>query len=262
MKSNLDNQFKHVAIIMDGNGRWAQARAHSRVWGHIRGSRIVSEIVEEADDLGCESLTLYAFSTENWSRPLLEVKTLFSLLKKFIKKEKKRILANGIRFKVMGDISALPDATKSLIYDLEALTKNAKGLKLNFAFGYGGRDEIVKSVNCFIKKNPGKELTKEDLAENLLIPDIGDVDLLIRTGGDMRVSNFLLWQIAYAELYFTETKWPEFKRTEFRDIIYKVNDRERRFGAVSKADSLEETSEKADKNLRYISDAASSSRGK
>lgn len=254
MSGQFENKFKHVAIIMDGNGRWAQARAHSRVWGHIRGSRIVSEIVEEADDLGVESLTLYAFSTENWSRPLLEVKTLFNLLKKFIKKEKKRILANDIRFKVMGDIAALPDETKNLIYELEGLTKNAKGLKLNFAFGYGGRDEIVKSVNCFIKKNPGKELTKEDLDENLLIPEIKNVDLLIRTGGDMRVSNFLLWQIAYAELFFTKTKWPEFKRSEFRDIIFKVNDRERRFGNVSEADSLDQTSLKADENLRYISD--------
>lgn len=254
MKKDFNNQIKHVAIIMDGNGRWAQARAHSRIWGHIRGSRIVSQIVEEADDLKIESLTLYAFSTENWSRPLLEVKTLFSLLKKFIKKEKKRILANGIRFKVMGDISALPDETKGLVYDLEALTKSSKGLKLNFAFGYGGRDEIIKSVNCFIKKNPGKELTKEDLEENLLIPDIGDVDLLIRTGGDMRVSNFLLWQIAYAELYFTKTKWPAFKKTEFRDIIHEVNKRERRFGATKQTDSLDETSLKADENLRYIND--------
>lgn len=261
MNEQLENQFKHVAIIMDGNGRWAEARAHTRVWGHIRGSRIVSEIVEEADDLNVESLTLYAFSTENWSRPLLEVKTLFSLLKKFIKKEKKRIIANDIRFKVMGDISALPDETKSLIYDLEGLTKNANGLKLNFAFGYGGRDEIIKSVNCFIKKNPGKELTKEDLSENLLIPEIKDVDLLIRTGGDMRVSNFLLWQIAYAELYFTETKWPEFKRSEFRDILFKVNERERRFGATRKTDSLEENENKAEENLRYISDSSSSVRG-
>lgn len=260
MKDCLENQFKHVAIIMDGNGRWAEARSHARVWGHIRGSRIVSEIVEEADDLGVESLTLYAFSTENWSRPLLEVKTLFLLLKKFIKKEKKRIISNNIRFKVMGDISPLPDETKSLIYELETLTKNAKGLKLNFAFGYGGRDEIIKSVNCFIKKNPGKELTKEDLAENLLIPEIKDVDLLIRTGGDMRVSNFLLWQIAYAELYFTKTKWPEFKRSEFRQIILETNDRERRFGSIDKSDSLNENEIRADKNLRFMSSSKSERR--
>jgi len=228
--------LKHIAIIMDGNGRWAQSRSHERIWGHIRGSRIVSKIVEEADELGAKALTLYAFSTENWSRPVGEVTVLFKLLKKFLLKERSRILKNNIQFTVMGDTSKLPDKTKSLIASLEEDSKNNTGLMLTFAFGYGGRDEIVQATNKFIKENPGKELTEELLQSYLLMPQLGDVDLLIRTGGDQRISNFLLWQSAYAELYFTETKWPDFTRGEFRKIVEFVSKRERRFGNICSSD--------------------------
>lgn len=247
-----ESKIKNVAIIMDGNGRWANMRSHSRVWGHIRGSSVVSDIVEEAVDLKLNSLTLYAFSTENWSRPLLEVKTLFNLLKKFLLKEKRRIINNQIQFRVMGDISSLPDATKELIISLEEETKEFKGLKLTFAFGYGGRSEIVNAVNKAIINNPNVEITEQMISENLHVPEVKEIDLLIRTGGDQRVSNFLLWQIAYAELAFTNTKWPEFGRVEFSKIIKDVETRERRFGSVVSEKDLKTTSSMADENKKIL----------
>jgi undecaprenyl diphosphate synthase len=246
--TEASHSLKHVAIIMDGNGRWAKMRSHQRVWGHVRGSGVVANIVEKADDLGIDALTMYAFSTENWCRPQSEVKVLFALLHKFLIKESLRLLKNNIRFKVMGDISNLPIQTKNLIAQLEVETEKHSGLKLTFAFGYGGRNEIVQATNNFIKNNPGKELTEDALQEYLLIPDLGDVDLLIRTGGDQRVSNFLLWQIAYAEFYFTQTKWPDFTVNEFEEIINKVSTRERRFGDVSTSINLENNIEKAKLN--------------
>lgn len=248
----LNHNIKHVAIIMDGNGRWAQQRSRPRVWGHVRGSAVVSDIVEEADELGIEALTLYAFSSENWSRPQAEILVLFNLLAKFIKKERARILKNGIRFKVMGDITNLPTSTKKLIADLEAETKSNNGLKLTFAFGYGGRSELSCAINRFMKDHPGKEVTPEDIEKYLLVPDLGDVDLLIRSGGDHRISNFMLWQIAYAELFFTQTKWPDFTVSEFRDIIKQVIKRERRFGSVSELVNLKSSVELAKKNLETL----------
>ncbi len=250
--SSGPHDIKHVAIIMDGNGRWAGMRSHSRVWGHIRGSDVVSQIVEEADDFGLKALTLYAFSTENWSRPLTEVKVLFKLLKKFLLKERKRILKNKIQFKVIGEIDDLPDLTKKLILDLEEETKAMEGLKLTFCFGYGGRKEIVDSVNKFILSNPGKTLTEHDLQKNLYIPHMMDVDLLIRTGGDQRVSNFLLWQVAYAELFFTPTKWPDFTKREFREILESAKNRERRFGQIHAAPNLESSITQAQKNRTQL----------
>jgi undecaprenyl diphosphate synthase len=234
-------KLKHVAIIMDGNGRWANARAHSRIWGHIRGSRIVSDIVQEADDCGVEALTLYAFSTENWSRPITEISVLFNLLKKFLMREKARIMKNKVRFKVIGDLTELPEATRELVEGLELETAEHQGLKLTFAFGYSGREEIIKGFNAFAEKNPGKPLTQDDFSDFLMTSELGDVDLLIRTGGDQRISNFLLWQMAYAELYFTKTKWPEFTNTEFKEILEKVSSRERRFGAIHSLSDLGES---------------------
>lgn len=247
--------FEHVAIIMDGNGRWAKARSHPRVWGHVRGSQVVSNIVEEADELGVKALTLYAFSSENWSRPLIEVKTLFNLLRKFLERERQRILANNISFRVIGDISALPESTVKLIQDLEKETEHFDGLKLTFAFGYGGRDEIVQACNQFMKDYPGEPVCEEQLSKYLLRPEIGDVDLLIRTGGDFRVSNFLLWQIAYSELYFTPSKWPEFSRREFRDILFNVASRERRFGCAEPCHSLD-ISQKMAKGQKQVIEKA------
>jgi undecaprenyl diphosphate synthase len=229
----MESAIKHVAIIMDGNGRWANQRLRPRVWGHVRGSCVVSDIVEAADDLGVEALTLYAFSTENWSRPHEEVGVLFRLLHKFLMKERRRILANDISFRVIGDTRKLPSEVLKLIAELEGLTSQASGLKLTFCFGYGGRSEIISAVNNFQQENPGKVMTEADLSSALFRPESGDVDLLIRTGGEQRVSNFLLWQIAYAEMYFTPTKWPDFTASEFQKILASVEKRERRFGTIS-----------------------------
>jgi undecaprenyl diphosphate synthase len=240
--------IKHVAIIMDGNGRWAKKRFRPRIWGHVRGSAVVSDIVQAADDLGMKAITMYAFSTENWSRPLEEVSSLFRLLKKFLIKEKKRILANNIKFKVIGDIQNLPPETVALINEMESLTANATGLKLTFAFNYGGRAEIMRAVNAFQIAHPDKLMTEADLTELMYRPETGDVDLMIRTGGEQRISNFLIWQMAYAEMYFTPTKWPDFNPSEFKKIIDHVSVRERRFGNVCGQDGLEHSMEKAENN--------------
>jgi undecaprenyl diphosphate synthase len=252
MSSKLKTNINHIAIIMDGNGRWATARSHKRVWGHIRGTRVVSSIVEEATELGVKALTLYAFSTENWSRPLDEVTTLFNLLKKFLIFEKKRILKQKIQFKIIGDISKLPEDTKAIINELEDLTKNFDGLKLTFAFSYGGRSEIISSVNKFMANNPGKEITESDLSANLMNPITGDVDLMIRTGGDQRISNFLLWQVAYGELYFVDKKWPDFTAKDFRGIVEEVSLRERRFGTIESCESLESSQKIARDHLAIL----------
>lgn len=242
------SNIKHVAIIMDGNGRWANKRLRPRIWGHVRGSAVVSDIVKAADDAGLEALTMYAFSTENWSRPLEEVTSLFRLLKKFLVKEKKRILANKIKFKVIGEIQSLPVETVLLIKEIEKLTEDAKGLKLTFAFNYGGRAEIIRGVNSFIQSNEGQLMTEADLTQHLYRPEAGEVDLMIRTGGEQRISNFLLWQMAYAELYFTPTKWPDFTSSEFKKIIANVSCRERRFGNIGAEVSLDLSMEKAETN--------------
>jgi undecaprenyl diphosphate synthase len=239
-------------MIMDGNGRWAKDRQRPRIWGHVRGSGIVSDIVKAADDLGVKALTMYAFSTENWSRPLTEVKILFALLKKFLLKERARIIKNKIQFKIIGDLTGLNVETQKLIKDLELETKDFTGLKLTFAFGYGSRNEIVSAVNNFIAKNPGKNIGEADLNSSLYNPTTGDVDLLIRTGGDLRISNFLLWQCAYAELHFTKTQWPDFSVNEFTEILKVVALRERRFGAINSTTDLGVTTLMAQENLKTI----------
>lgn len=235
------SSLKHVAIIMDGNGRWAKRRFRPRIWGHVRGSSVVSEIVKAADEIGVHALTLYAFSTENWSRPDDEVSTLFTLLKKFLIKERDRLISNNIKFKVIGDLEGLPSDTVQLIMDTETITKEASGLKLTFAFNYGGRAEILRAVNYFIEVSPQKKITESDLSNFMYRPETGDVDLLIRTGGDQRISNFLLWQLAYAEMYFTPTKWPDFTANEFKKIIESVSKRERRFGNISPQDGINDS---------------------
>lgn len=232
------SEIKHVAIIMDGNGRWANERRRPRVWGHVRGSRIVSEIVEKASNCGLEALTLYAFSTENWKRPKAEIDTLFKLLKKFLLKERERILQNNVRFKMIGDISRLNEETKSLIREIESDSAANSGLMLSFAFSYGGRREIVDAVNRHIAANPGNPITEDALSGLMYRPEAGDVDLLIRTAGDQRISNFMLWEISYAELFFTETKWPDFSSKEFEQILDSASKRERRFGAVLESDKM------------------------
>jgi undecaprenyl diphosphate synthase len=244
----MHNIPQHIAIVMDGNGRWAHSRFRPRIWGHVRGSQVVSTIVEAANDIGVKSLTLYAFSTENWSRPVDEVKILIKILKKFLIKEEQRIIKNNIKFKVIGDTTDLSSEIVNIIHSLENRTKNASGLNLTFAFSYGGRKEIIDSINNCIDKNPRQKITEKDLSSMLYRPEIGDVDLLIRTGGDLRISNFLLWQIAYAELFFTKTQWPDFTPEEFNKIILEVSSRERRFGNLGDSKDLNSACEKANLN--------------
>ncbi|MBL7663909.1 MAG: di-trans,poly-cis-decaprenylcistransferase [Bacteriovoracaceae bacterium] len=240
----MANLPKNVAIIMDGNGRWAQKRLHPRVWGHVRGSFVVSDIVEEAQDLGLNSLTLFAFSTENWSRPVSEIKVLIKLLDKFLARETGRILENKIQFKVIGNLESLPAVLRSRIAGLETQTAAHTGLKLIFAFNYGGRSEIVNAANLAIAS--GKQvLTENDISQFLYQPAVPEIDLLIRTSGEQRISNFLLWQLAYSELAFTNSLWPDFSKMEFRSIIENVSTRQRRFGSYEKASSYTDIANRA-----------------
>jgi len=248
------NKINHIAIIMDGNGRWAQKKFRPRVWGHVRGANRVSDIVTFASKMDIKALTLYGFSTENWSRPMSEIKSLFKLLKKFLIKEREKMIKNNIQFKMIGDISKLDLETKKIIADIEESTKNNTGLKLSLAFSYGGRQEIIDSVNQFIENNPGKLITPEALENNMYRAETGDVDLLIRTAGDQRISNFLLWQSSYAELYFSKTLWPDFTDLEFSNIVDQVEGRERRFGSVGlETTSLDSSQYIAKENISRIS---------
>lgn len=224
--------IKHVAIIMDGNGRWAKERSRPRVWGHVRGANRVSSIVTSAAQMNLESLTLYTFSTENWSRPKDEVAVLFKILKKFLVKEKESLKKNNIKFNVIGNYKVLENDMVSVIEDIIEETSHNTGLNLSLAINYGGRTEIVDAVNDFLKTSPVKEITEDDISEHLYNKDLKDIDLLIRTAGDNRVSNFLLWQMSYAEFYFTDIKWPDFTNLHFQEILKTVAIRERRFGNI------------------------------
>lgn len=240
------NKLSHVAIIMDGNGRWAKDRNRPRVWGHIRGSHLVSDIVERADKLEVEHLTFYALSYENLSRPNTELHVLFKLLEKFLLKEKKRIIDNNIKFKVIGDYSfvskKLQDLIESMIFD----SSQNKGLNLNFAFGHSGRKTIEQCVENFRGQNSP---VSAEMIESFFKNETPDVDLMIRTGGDHRISNFLIWQLAYAEFYFTNTKWPDFTADQFAEILNEVQAREKRFGGIGEVNSFFESREKAKKKL-------------
>jgi undecaprenyl diphosphate synthase len=248
----MEDSIKNIAIIMDGNGRWANKRGRPRIWGHIRGASRISGVVEKASDMGLESLTLYAFSTENWSRPREEVFFLFKLLDRYLDKESKKIIKNKIRFKVIGDYSFLPEKTKAKIEELQEITRFFEGLKLDFAFGYGGRFEIINTVNRFIQTNPSQKITEKQFESFLLDPEISNIDLVIRTGGERRVSNFLLWQIAYAEIYFEKTPWPEFDGELFEYIITSCSKTQRRFGGLVKESNFEKNSFISNKNIEHV----------
>ncbi len=226
-----DEGIKHLAIIMDGNGRWAQTRHRPRVWGHVRGAKIASRITEHASRLGLKSLTLYAFSTENWKRPEFEVSLLFRLLEKFVADEREKVLKNNIRFRVIGN-RQLPEKALLKVKSLEEESAHHTGMILNLAISYGGRDELLRAFERAQAAGVTK-LTEEGFSSFLDCPEHANLDLLIRTGGDGRVSNFLLWQLAYAELWFTDMKWPDFDEQLLENILRKVSTRERRFGALS-----------------------------
>lgn len=225
----MSNQPRHIAIIMDGNGRWAQTQGKNRTNGHERGAETVREITTFcADHSEIERLTLYAFSTENWKRPKLEVEFLMRLLEKYLKNELKSYLEKNIRFEPIGDLSTFSSSLRKTIEQIQNTTAGCTGLIQSLALNYGGRDEIVRAANALMAHNA--PITSESLAQALDTPE--NVDLLIRTGGDHRLSNFLLWQSAYAELFFTDTLWPDFTAKELEKIIKKFRTVERRFGGL------------------------------
>ena len=237
--SNIDPQKlpKHVAIIMDGSGRWAKKRAWNRVRGHEEGAESVRDIVRTSRKIGIRWLTLYAFSEENWTRPKYEVEALMKLLRKFLKSELNEMLENGIRFETIGRIHKLPKDIQQIIQETKAKTSSNNKMVLILALSYGGRQELNDAFQKIGRKIEAGELKPEDITEELIsnslyTADIPDPDLLIRTSGEQRISNFLLWQIAYAEFYITPTLWPDFRKEEYLCAIQAYQQRERRFGAV------------------------------
>jgi undecaprenyl diphosphate synthase len=220
---------KHIAIIMDGNGRWAQELGLNRTKGHLEGAKVVRNITVHASNIGLEYLTLYAFSTENWKRPKMEIEFLMRLLDKWLKQEIDLYLDNNVKFQTIGDLSKLPKNTQKIIEETKNKTKNNSGLTQILAINYGGQDEIIRAINKI--DNP-KDMTIEKFNTILDTKNIPNIDILLRTGGDKRVSNFLLWQIAYAEIFFIEKMWPEFSTTDFDNIISDFKTIERRFGGL------------------------------
>ncbi len=228
---------KHIAIIMDGNGRWAKQRNLPRLAGHKAGVEALRDILETAGELGVKNLTFYAFSTENWSRPISEVNGLMKLLSAYLKSETKRIHKNGIRLRTIGDISKLPKNAQNELSKTIELTKNNNKMTVYFAFNYGGRQEIIRAVKNIYDDIESGKIDKHDVDEEifskyLYTADVPDPDLMIRTSGELRISNFLLWQMAYTEYYFTDCYWPDFNGDELKKAIKYYNTRDRRYGNV------------------------------
>lgn len=235
---NQNNIPKHIAIIMDGNGRWAKKKGLFRAVGHENGTKAVRETVEGAAEIGVKHLTLYAFSTENWKRPKLEVDTLMKLLVSSLKKEIQTLQENNIKLQAIGNLQALPEKARKELLEVIDKTKNNGHMILTLALSYGSREELIKTIQEISIKVKNSVISphlinEAVINEHLYTKNLPDVDLLIRTSGEQRISNFLLWQIAYAELYFTDILWPDFKRTDLFEAIYNYQHRERRFGKTS-----------------------------
>lgn len=227
--------MEHIAIIMDGNGRWAEARGLTRSDGHKAGADNISRIADAARELGIKYLTLYAFSTENWKRPPAEVAFLMGLIPEVTTKQLPEMMKNNVRLRTIGRTNDLPlPARKSLLKCIEE-TKNNTGLTINIALSYGGRAEITDAVNKILaEKKPGEKIDEKEFAKYLYAPDIPDPDLLIRTSGELRLSNFLLWQLSYSEIYVTDTHWPDFDKEALQTAINSFGSRKRRFGGLNK----------------------------
>ncbi len=238
-KKQLNSNIpQHIAIIMDGNGRWAKKKGLFRAVGHENGTKAVRETVESCTEIGVKYLTLYAFSTENWNRPKLEVDTLMKLLVNSLKKEIKTLQENNIRLHAIGNLQALPQKARTELLEVIEKTKTNDQMTLTLALSYGSREELIKTIEeISIKVKNGvispHLINEAVINEHLYTKNLPDVDLLIRTSGEQRISNFLLWQIAYAELYFTEILWPDFKKTDLFEAILNYQKRERRFGKTS-----------------------------
>lgn len=237
-KLNKDQIPNHVAVIMDGNGRWAKLKGKSRIFGHKNGVKAVKETIEAAGKSGVKALTLFAFSTENWKRPKTEVKTLMSLLLSSLKNEADELINNNIKLQVIGNLESLPKTVVQGLGKVIEKTKNNDALTLTIALSYGSRQEIVNAFKNISKKVVNKNLSIEEIDENVINNHLytftlPDVDLMIRTSGEKRISNFLLWQIAYAELHFTDVLWPDFSKHDFYSAILDYQNRERRYGKTS-----------------------------
>lgn len=235
---NLQRLPRHVAIIMDGNGRWARRKGAARLFGHQNGVVPVHEVVEASGELGIEYLTLYAFSTENWGRPRDEVMGLMQLLVSTIQKETRKLMDNNVILRTIGEVDKLPSVTVREIEQLKERTRNNTGLNLILALSYSARWELVKAVKCMVARANEGSLQPDHVNEDLIreyleTGDIPDPELLIRTSGEQRISNFLLYQIAYSELYFTDTLWPDFRKEHFYAALLDYQCRERRFGKTS-----------------------------
>jgi undecaprenyl diphosphate synthase len=233
-----NNLPKHVAIIMDGNGRWAKQNGKERTFGHKNALKAVRASIETCRDLGIKYLTLYAFSTENWNRPKLEVSFLMTLLSSTIKAEIKELHEGNVRFNIIGDLSKLPSSARKDLEKALDLTKNNTGPVLTLALNYGAKEELLVAIKNIANQYKNGTISDQDLTEelvqqNLYTHDMPMVDLMIRTSGETRISNFLLWQIAYAELYFTPVLWPDFNHEHFYEAILNYQGRERRFGKTS-----------------------------
>ena len=226
---------RHIAVIMDGNGRWAKQHFMPRVAGHQRGVEALREVVKACRDLGVEYLTMFAFSSENWRRPAEEVSFLMTLFLKMLEREVAKLHQNNIRLKIIGDRSRFDDKLKQTMRDAEQLTANNSALTLTIAANYGGRWDVMHAVKNMLREHPrlAQTFTEEDLQPYLSMSDAPEPDLFIRTGGEQHISNFMLWQLAYTELYFTDTLWPAFNRRELDKAIGSYQKRERRFGRTS-----------------------------
>lgn len=229
---DFGNIPKHIAIIMDGNGRWAMKQGMNRVNGHVEGVNSVRDVLEISTDIGIKHLTIYVFSKENWNRPEFEVNSLMSLLVSTIANEISSLMERNIKVQLIGEIKDLPDKARQSIVDIISDTEGNTGMTLQLAISYSGREEIINAVNNLIKEGKS-EITEKDFSNYLYTSNIPDPELLIRTGGEFRVSNFLLWQIAYTEFYITDTLWPEFTKYEFLKAVDSYQNRERRFGKTS-----------------------------
>ena len=240
MEKEIDknNLPKHLAIIMDGNGRWAKNQGMLRVFGHEKGTKSVKQTVESCAKLGIEFLTLYAFSTENWNRPKIEVDTLMKLLVSALKKELKTLQSNNIKLDAIGNLDNLPTGVRKELTEVIEKTQTNSRMTLTLALSYGARDEIINAVKIISEKVKNNIISLDAIEESIInqhlyTQNMPDVDLLIRTSGEHRISNFLLWQIAYAEFYFTDVLWPDFNEEELHKALLSYQKRERRFGKTS-----------------------------
>ncbi|UOF00516.1 isoprenyl transferase [Bdellovibrio reynosensis] len=235
---------KHIAIIMDGNGRWAQLKGRPRTFGHVKGTRVAKKIITACSKKGIKNLTLYAFSTENWFRPQAEVSLLMTILRRYLKRETENLIKENIRFSVIGDLSRVPkDVAETIGKSIEATSK-CTGLNLVFALSYGSRQEITEAVRSIAARVEAGELSADEIDESVINSSLStyptpDPDLIIRTSGEQRLSNFLMWQAAYSEFYFTDILWPNFTESHLDEALHAFSGRQRRFGKVSANDNLE-----------------------